>query len=558
MFIIKMIKSGLVNQRRARFENGYPHQVDENPRDEVVRPYVQGSAFPILGKSEYAKPSANPPNLVQTKYNDIFGKRTTPDERLYLLKEFTAAMNIAKQVSAPGRNVNIGGVPPPASNGGAPPSIPPGGGPGGPGGPSGGPSGPSGPDGPPTPSILATYDYTAPNVTTDYTFKNELEAQVLMDAVGNPAQVTVKEEQDALAHWEHHLSASWAVHRNPTLDDHIANGVFSNPADFTADILNGDPTWNAQKRKDVYTQMYHDTDTLPNVTNSATQTRMESQDGSPQTEVTTRNISTLTKRHPKHVHKGTSTGAHKVNESETQTELVHLINPHEKREYEDYKEIGLGPDEFSLLGNWLRDNIDNYLETERNRMKYHNVEGQYNESMQKASELYQQTLQNLRDDYAAEVARARQSKMALLEPTPINATSYLPQGISERQVSNAERANKLKNPARRFGVSPLPFRSESAIIKMAKKALDKAIKKKDSKMQVDEPSFGVAPGHHQQNPIEISSESSASTAPIPRRKPNLTVNTTGLPNSGRPPKLSKIRMTKSMNSSIPGVKNKRK
>lgn len=83
-----MIKSGLVKQKRAQFEQGFPHQINLTPRDEVVRPYV-ALGDPIVGpKSSFSSPleyKAITPSPVD--YNDIFGKKTSPDERLYMLRQ---------------------------------------------------------------------------------------------------------------------------------------------------------------------------------------------------------------------------------------------------------------------------------------------------------------------------------------------------------------------------------------------------------------------------------------------------------------------------------------
>jgi hypothetical protein len=77
-----MIRSGLVNTRRGGgFENGYPHQRDNTPRDEIVRPYVDGFDTGMGKPTDFSFVVPTP-----VKYTDIFSKRATPDERLYLLK----------------------------------------------------------------------------------------------------------------------------------------------------------------------------------------------------------------------------------------------------------------------------------------------------------------------------------------------------------------------------------------------------------------------------------------------------------------------------------------
>ena len=77
-----MIRSGLVNNRRGGgFEEGYPHQRDNTPRDEIVRPYVDGIDTGMGTRSDLKQIIPKP-----VSYNQIFGKKTTPDERLYLLR----------------------------------------------------------------------------------------------------------------------------------------------------------------------------------------------------------------------------------------------------------------------------------------------------------------------------------------------------------------------------------------------------------------------------------------------------------------------------------------
>ena len=78
-----MIRSGLTNVRKARFEEGFPHQRD-TAREIVTRPYVQKEDNNIPQPVDKSPPIMVPSPVV---YNDIFGKRTTPDERLYILKQ---------------------------------------------------------------------------------------------------------------------------------------------------------------------------------------------------------------------------------------------------------------------------------------------------------------------------------------------------------------------------------------------------------------------------------------------------------------------------------------
>lgn len=90
-----MIKSGLVNQKRGGgFEQGYPSQKYPKGRDEFIRPYVNNSDPTVLRKSEYSDPMAYKavtPSPIQ--YNDIFRKKPTPDERLYILKQIQQGLD---------------------------------------------------------------------------------------------------------------------------------------------------------------------------------------------------------------------------------------------------------------------------------------------------------------------------------------------------------------------------------------------------------------------------------------------------------------------------------
>lgn len=83
-----MIKSGLVNQKRGGgFENGFPQQEYPKGRDEFIRPYVANDKT-ILKKSTFSTPTdykAFTPSPVQ--YDDIFARKSTADERLYILKQ---------------------------------------------------------------------------------------------------------------------------------------------------------------------------------------------------------------------------------------------------------------------------------------------------------------------------------------------------------------------------------------------------------------------------------------------------------------------------------------
>lgn len=87
-----MISSGLVVQKRARFEEGHPS--DHNGLNRYVheeRPYVQTKIYSQLPPSEYADPELKPryTTLSETKYEHLFEHQLTPDERLYLFEQAT-------------------------------------------------------------------------------------------------------------------------------------------------------------------------------------------------------------------------------------------------------------------------------------------------------------------------------------------------------------------------------------------------------------------------------------------------------------------------------------
>jgi hypothetical protein len=101
VFLINMIRSGLVNTKRlGGFEEGYPHQRDNQPRDETIRPYVQGNDTPIGAASDFTRIMP-----VAINYHKIFGKTLTPDERMYILREVQQ-----------GRQGQMEGVPLPKTN----------------------------------------------------------------------------------------------------------------------------------------------------------------------------------------------------------------------------------------------------------------------------------------------------------------------------------------------------------------------------------------------------------------------------------------------------------
>jgi len=84
-----MIRSGLVSQHLGGgFEKGYPHERNNHPRNRLERPVVFKDDRTILTPSAYSDPmkaQAITPSPVF--YNDLFGKKVTPDERLYILRQ---------------------------------------------------------------------------------------------------------------------------------------------------------------------------------------------------------------------------------------------------------------------------------------------------------------------------------------------------------------------------------------------------------------------------------------------------------------------------------------
>lgn len=82
-----MIKSGLVKQKRGGgFEEGYPSQT---PKGNIVeRPFVATQSNTVYKKSAYSSPLEYKPTTPSpVVYNDLFGQKTTADERLYILRQ---------------------------------------------------------------------------------------------------------------------------------------------------------------------------------------------------------------------------------------------------------------------------------------------------------------------------------------------------------------------------------------------------------------------------------------------------------------------------------------
>lgn len=106
-----MITSGLVNQKRGGgFQKGYPHERDPHPNEEFIRPYVAEDKT-ILTPSSFSKPQKYKAVVpAPVEYNHIFGKKTTADERLYILKQIQQGLEKVEKgiLAAPPRT----GVPP--------------------------------------------------------------------------------------------------------------------------------------------------------------------------------------------------------------------------------------------------------------------------------------------------------------------------------------------------------------------------------------------------------------------------------------------------------------
>ena len=97
MSVIKeMIVSGLCIQRRGNLKRGFRSVRDQNPRNEIERPFVQKDIYTTLKKSNYVKPLNQEFVENQVFYNNIFGKTLTPDEKVYMLREKSRAGKMFK------------------------------------------------------------------------------------------------------------------------------------------------------------------------------------------------------------------------------------------------------------------------------------------------------------------------------------------------------------------------------------------------------------------------------------------------------------------------------
>lgn len=82
-----MIASGLCIQSRARYPKGYKSVRDENPRNDVIAPFVQKDVYSTLPKSNYEKPLEQEFVTQQVFYDKIFGGALSADERAYIETE---------------------------------------------------------------------------------------------------------------------------------------------------------------------------------------------------------------------------------------------------------------------------------------------------------------------------------------------------------------------------------------------------------------------------------------------------------------------------------------
>jgi hypothetical protein len=196
-----MIRSGLANVQNAGYL-GYPHDREKNPRNDVERPFVSIGDETILKKSDLSDPLANSVTVpAPIMYNDIFAKRTTPDERVYVLKQIQQGLEKIQKGLLGKESRQVPTLPLPSQPGNGP-TFPPAGQPSSSptGGSDGGPMEGDGPNtgdtGGSTPNLIGESPITAED-------ELELEEEA-QDVVANPQTTpTATQEERAFDEWLH-------------------------------------------------------------------------------------------------------------------------------------------------------------------------------------------------------------------------------------------------------------------------------------------------------------------------------------------------------------------
>jgi len=468
-----MIRSGLVNTRRARFEDGFPHERDAHAtHDVLIRPYVQTDVYSILPKSDFAKPAYNPPNLVETKYNDIFGKTTTADERLYLLKQFTATL---KQMgSAPGRptvmppSTTMPTAPSSRPNGSVPtpnPTLPP---------------APS-PDG----SVPTATEIIEPGMEVLADFNDELQAQIFIDNAGAP--MIAKQVDEAMEKW-YHPSAQTEIESYANLSVDHAFAEHRNPTGLYP-LLSDEDTFpgiepDGKRAEKVKYLVFDPTAKLPNVTHSHTQTNME----------------------------GDVINDVPVAEAGMQTDVDREVLDL-KELLRKYQQYGLTPEEFGKLGEFLQNSGEDVV-----NLKYllQNTETQRDAMMKYLPEIGEKITERI-----LQLQRGiRDSKLKELGVREVQWVSNLPENVSEAQVVKAEKVNGITKPARIF----TGYRDPTPSINSSSTSSSESL----SSMSIDSP-MSTAPARRNRNVNNLSIRttdlpSSGSGLPPPKKRIRSSMN----------------------------------
>lgn len=208
-----MIKSGLTNVQKAGYL-GYPHERDGNPRDRMERPFVALGDSTVMRKSDFSDPMAiKAITPAPVMYNDIFAKRTTADERLYILRQIQQGLDKIQRGILSKGGVQAPQMPLPTQPGGIPP-------------PPGNPSQPGAPQPPTMPGAFPPppggMDLPPPLIAgTDATSSGPPpleEAEEAQDVVANPPpQNSAAEVDRALQQWLHmqHLNQYRQIEGRP-------------------------------------------------------------------------------------------------------------------------------------------------------------------------------------------------------------------------------------------------------------------------------------------------------------------------------------------------------